>query len=235
MTADSQLKELDRLKTMFGESVSDDTSRYSALLPEIYMRTQELERALIQWITECGIRPLCQKRLLEVGCGTGSNLLQFLRLGFQPENLVGNELVGIRADIARRRLPCAVAIHIGNAAELQLDDGSFDIVFQSVVLSTIFDVDLQQQVACRMWQLVKPGGGILSYDSAYNSPRARGIPPKRMKQLFPTDGLRFWSVTLAPPISRLVTRVHPALYGFFNTAWWLRTHRLCWIAKSTAV
>jgi SAM-dependent methyltransferase len=152
MTADSQLNELNCLKAVFGESVSDETSRHSALLPEIYMPTQELERALIRWIRECEIRPLGQKRLLEVGCGSGSNLLEFLRLGFQPENLVGNEFVTARANIARRRLPSPIPICVGNAAELQLDDGSFDILFQSDVLSTIFDLDLQPQVACRMWQ-----------------------------------------------------------------------------------
>jgi SAM-dependent methyltransferase len=232
MISESQLKELDRLKAMFGESAREEP-KYNALLPDIYMGAQELERALIRWTNECGIRPLTNKRLLEIGCAGGSNLLQFLRLGFRPENLVGNELVVIRANIARARLPATIPIYTGNAAELELDDNSFDIVFQSLVLSAILDVDLQQQVARRMWQLVRPGGGVLSYDSAYNSSRLRGLSRKRMGQLFPSGRLRFWSVTLAPPISRVVTQVHPALYGLFNTISWLRTHRLCWIAKNS--
>jgi SAM-dependent methyltransferase len=232
MTADSPVKELDRLKARFGASVGDEP-KYNALLPEIYMGRQELERVLIRWIGECGIQPVMHKRLLEIGCAGGSSLLQFLRLGFQPENLVGNELVAMRAEIARRRLPSTIRIYVGNAAELEFEDNSFDIVFQSLVLSTIFDVELQQQVARRMWELVRPGGGILSYDSAYKSPRARALTSARIKQLFPSGNFRFWSVTLAPPISRLVTRVHPAFYVLFNGISLLRTHRLCWIAKNS--
>jgi hypothetical protein len=38
-------------------------------------------------------------------------------------------------------------------------------------------------------------------------------------------------VTLAPPISRRLTRVHPGLYGVINALPFLRTHLLCWIAK----
>jgi hypothetical protein len=39
-------------------------------------------------------------------------------------------------------------------------------------------------------------------------------------------------VTLAPPLARTVTRVHPALYGWFNALPILRTHVLCWLGKS---
>jgi hypothetical protein len=38
-------------------------------------------------------------------------------------------------------------------------------------------------------------------------------------------------VTLAPPLARALTRVHPALYTAFNALPLLRTHLLCWIVK----
>ena len=38
-------------------------------------------------------------------------------------------------------------------------------------------------------------------------------------------------LTLAPPISRRVTKVHPALYTLFNLLPFLRTHVLGWIKK----
>src|SRR5262245_54070804 len=56
--------------------------RYSMLDPSIYMAEQEKERAIIRWIAESQLAPLAEKRLLEIGCGTGGNLLEFLRLGF---------------------------------------------------------------------------------------------------------------------------------------------------------
>lgn len=235
MAESSHTEELERLRSAFGEHQTDRfASRYSPLLPEVNRAVQALERALIRWIEQCGIAPLDQRRLLEIGCGSGSNLLRFLSLGFRPENLVGNELVPARADIARRSLPAAVAVYTGNAADLDLENGSFDVVFQSTVFTSIFDTGLQEQVAHRMWRLARRGGGILWYDMAYDSPRARGIPLARVRQLFPGGRCRYWRVTLAPPISRFVTRVHPALYGLFNCLPLLRTHLLCWIEKSAA-
>ena len=85
-----------------------------------------------------------------------------------------------------------------------------------------------------MWALVKPGGGVLWYDFVYNNPRnpdVRGVPLKHIRELFPRGKIYSWRITLAPPISRRVTRLHPALYAVFNLFPILRTHVLCWIQK----
>ena len=82
---------------------------------------------------------------------------------------------------------------------------------------------------------VKPGGGVLWYDFTFDNPRnpdVRGVPLSRVRTLFPHATLRVRRVTLAPPLARAVTRVHPALYGWFNALPWLRTHVLCWLAKA---
>jgi SAM-dependent methyltransferase len=198
------------------------------------MSVQEQERALIHWIRACGIAPVAEKRLLEIGCGAGSNLLHLLLLGFAPENLVGNELLPERATIARKRLPEAVRLWTGDAAEISPDAGPFDIVFQSTVFTSLLDDAFQERLAERMWAMVKPGGGILWYDFLFNNPNnpdVRGVPMKRIRVLFPQGRLRAWRLTLAPPISRRVTKVHPILYTLFNRLPFLRTHTLCWIAK----
>jgi SAM-dependent methyltransferase len=207
---------------------------YDPLLPANYLSMQERERALIRWIRTCGLAPVQEKHVLEIGCGSGSNLLQFLRLGFAPENLVGNELLADRAAIARRRLPEATPILVGDAAELALEDGSFDVVFQSTVFTSLLDDDFQRRLADRMWALAKPGGGVLWYDFLYDNPRnpdVRGVPIRRVRELFPDGPLKCWRLTLAPPISRRVTRLHPSLYTLFNALPFLRTHVLCWVRK----
>jgi len=53
----------------------------------------------------------------------------------------------------------------------------------------------------------------------------------RVRQLFPEGRLSARRVTLAPPLARVLCRLHPALYGLFNGLPLLRTHRLAWIAK----
>jgi len=53
----------------------------------------------------------------------------------------------------------------------------------------------------------------------------------RVRALFPQGRVQAQRITLAPPIARRVTRLHPSLYTLFNTLSALRTHVLCWIAK----
>jgi len=199
------------------------------------MSDQERSRALIAWVNECGIKPVERRRVLEVGCGTGGNLLQLISFGFEPQNLVGNELLEDRLAVARRRLPGAVALHGGDAAALALPADSFDIVLQSTVFTSILDEEFQRTLAAKMWSLVRPGGGILWYDFMFDNPRnpdVRGIPLSAVDKLFPAPHAWVRRITLAPPLARTVTRVHPALYTLFNLIPWLRTHSLCWIPKS---
>ena len=63
------------------------------------------------------------------------------------------------------------------------------------------------------------------------TPDVRGMPLSRVRALFPHAAVQARRVTLAPPLARAVTRVHPALYGWFNALPILRTHVLCWLAK----
>lgn len=200
-----------------------------------YMSYQEQRRALIEWVRWAGLAPVQDKRLLEVGCGSGDNLLQLLTLGFQPENLVGNELLEERVIRARRMLPAGIPIVRGDASKLELDRQSFDIVFQSTVFTSILDDDFQNKLAAHMWSLVKPGGGVLWYDFVFNNPKnpdVRGVSTKRIRELFPDGKIKVWKLTLAPPISRPVAKISPGLYTLLNLLPFLRSHVLCWIRKS---
>lgn len=207
---------------------------YSMLNPAVYMGVQERQRAIIQLFNFAKLEPLGEKRVLEIGCGSGGNLNEMLRLGFRPENLVGNELLEDRAVAARSFLPAATEIFVGDASELALPDNHFDIVYQSTVFTSILDDIFQVNLANKMWSLAKPGGGILWYDFIYDNPRnpdVRGVSIKRISELFPHGNIKMWRVTLAPPISRSVTKIHPCLYSMFNLLPFLRTHVLVWIAK----
>jgi ubiquinone/menaquinone biosynthesis C-methylase UbiE len=207
---------------------------YDPLNPSRYMLYQEKRQALIRWINWANLAPVKDKRLLEIGCGNGNNLSLFMSLGFQPENLVGNELIEDYAVNARRLLPTGTQILVGDASTLNLEENSFDIVFQSTVFTSILDPKFQQKLANRMWSMVKPGGGILWYDFIFNNPKnpdVKGVTKRQIHQLFPDGDIKTWQLCLAPPISRQVTKIHPSLYNVFNLFPFLRTHVLCWITK----
>jgi ubiquinone/menaquinone biosynthesis C-methylase UbiE len=209
-------------------------NRYARLNPAVNAVVQERQTALIRLFSSLGINDLSSLKVLEVGCGSGANLLELLQLGAAPENLVGNELLEDRLTSARQRLPQATALFAGDASQLPLPDSSFDMVYQSTVFSSILDDDLQASLAGKMWRLAKSGGGVLWYDFTFNNPSnpdVRGVTVRRIRELFPRGEYFVQKVTLAPPIARRVVPVHPALYSVFNALPFLRTHVLCYIKK----
>jgi hypothetical protein len=215
-------------------SATRDAMRYSMLSPATWQAVQERQRKTLQLFSRLGYSDLAGVRLIEIGAGSGANLLEFLRIGFSPENLAGIELLPDRAQAARRILPSAVQFMTGDAITQPIAAASVDIVYQSVVFSSLLDDQFQSSLAQTMWQWVRPGGGVLWYDFAYDNPSnpdVRGVPVKRVRRLFPEGVMMCRSVTLAPPLARRVASIHPALYTLLNIVPFLRTHRLCWIAK----
>ena len=210
---------------------------YSILRPEVVASTQEWQREMLRLFADvCGFddERLRTLRLVDVGCGYGGHLLDFLRVGMAPEHLSGVELLPERAAAARHRLPPAVQLFTGDATTTAIAPASQDIAFQSVVFSSLLDDAFQQALADRMWSWLKPGGGVLWYDFVVDNPRnpdVRGVPMARIRALFPAARIVARRVTLAPPISRRVCAIHPTAYAVFNLIPLLRTHRLCWIAK----
>ena len=217
------------------------SDRYSPLQPDVWQSLQERQRALLYFLTQSlaaeGLPNPASLRLTEVGCGSGGNLLELLRLGFAPEHLVGLELLADRHAQARHTLPQATPVWLGDATQAPIEPASQDLVLQSTVFSSLLDDGFQQRLATTMWSWLKPGGAVIWYDFTVNNPRnadVRGVPLQRVRALFPQGLVSHRRVTLAPPLARAVCRVHPALYGLFNSLPFLRTHVLAWIAKPGA-
>lgn len=208
--------------------------RYSLLRPDVWQLVQERQRAIYQGLLARGWHEPAVLRLTEVGCGAGGNLLEFLRLGCTPAHLTGCELLPERLQMARERLPAAVALHGGDATEAPIAPASQDIVAQVTVFSSVLDTAAQQRLAQAMWRWLKPGGAVLWYDFTVDNPhnaQVRGMPRHRLAELFPEGRVQAQRLTLAPPIARRVAAVHPALYTVFNSVPALRTHLLAWIDK----
>lgn len=196
----------------------------------------QLERAIVDLLKAAPLTDFANLRVLEIGCGNGSNLLRLVRWGFRPANLVANELLPDRVSSARANLPAAIEVISGDARDIP-GEAAFDIVYQSTVLSSLLDDDFQQDIAATMWRLVRPGGAVLSYDFAYNNPRnadVRGVPVRRLRELFPSGEFRVRKVTLAPPIARRLGRKKVG-YAILNGFPFLRTHRAVLIVKPKAL
>ena len=229
------MNELQRIEKVYNErSHNKLSSLYTLWQPYIYMSRQEKERQLFTIFNKSGIQDLSKLRLLEIGCAKGHKIIDLLQMGFSPENIIGNELIPKHLASAKKNLPSNISLFGGDARELKIDNESLDIVYQSMVFSSILDNNFQKELAQIMWAWIKPGGGVLWYDFIINNPKnkdIRGIPLKRIKELFPSSSIIAKRVTLAPPISRRVTKLHPSLYSLFNALPFLRSHTLCYIKK----
>jgi SAM-dependent methyltransferase len=210
--------------------------RYSPFKPDVWQTLQERQRAMLALLARAGLHDAAALCVTEVGCGAGGNLLELLRLGFAPEHLTGVELLAERHAHARRMLPAPVTLWLGDALQAPLADASQDLVLQATVFSSLLDDVYQQRLAEAMWRWLKPGGAVLWYDFVIDNPRnrdVRGVPMARVRALFPQGRISRRRVTLAPPLARAVTSVHPALYTVFNAVPLLRTHILALIVKAT--
>ncbi|MGA2183540.1 MAG: class I SAM-dependent methyltransferase [Bryobacteraceae bacterium] len=201
--------------------------------PALPLFLEERERAVLRWLRETGIHP-ATARVLEIGCGAGGNLLHVIRLGFTPSNLTGVELQEDRLEEAKRRLPAGVQLIAGDALDVAIEPGAFDVVMLFTVFTSLLDTGYRERLARHVWRLVKPGGGVLWYDFCFDNPWNRdvaGIPVKAIRALFPDGAVHCRRITLAPPLARAAVRLHPSLYHVLNALPLLRTHVLCWIEK----
>ncbi len=211
-----------------------DARRYSLFDAAALQAQQERLRAMVALWQAQGWGSLSGRDLLEVGCGSGGNLLDLLRLGAEPARLTGLELLPERVAAARAVLPTAVRVVEGDAGAAPLAEASQDAVLAFTLFSSILDEGVQRQLAGTMWRWVRPGGGVLCYDFAVDNPRnadVRGVPPARLRALFPAAAhCHVRRVTLAPPLARVLGGWHPRLPAWLNLPP-LRTHRLCWLSK----
>jgi SAM-dependent methyltransferase len=209
--------------------------RYRYTQPDVWRTVHARQAAMLALLRAHDWHDLGARDVLEVGCGAGGNLLELIRMGFAPERLLGIEIDGERADAARRVLPASVRIDVGDAMAIDVPAASQDLVMQFTVFSSILDDAARAALAQRIWQWLKPGGAVLSYDFAYDSPRnsqVRRLRVDDLRRLFPdAASVRVRRVTLAPPLGRALASVHPALYAMADLLPWLRTHRLVWLTK----
>jgi SAM-dependent methyltransferase len=164
---------------------------------------------------------LRERCVLEIGCGRGDWLADLEAWGARRERLAAIELdpatgleaqarfAGWRAEdgalIAR-----GADIRIGDATRLPWPDGSFDLVLQSTVFSSVLRADVRRAIAGEIQRVLRPDGAILWYDLCVDNPRnaaVRGVRAGEICALFPAYRVRLRRITLAPPLARRLAPV----------------------------
>jgi SAM-dependent methyltransferase len=195
---------------------------------------QQRQRAVLSALRVAGITTLDHLHILEMGCGTGGVLAEFLAFGAAPRNLCGVDLLPDRLSIARERFP-GICFTNADGRHLPFQDHSFDLVLQYTALSSILDADVRRDTCLDMLRVMRPSALILSYDFWLNptNPQTHGICPTELKRLFPNCKYEFHRITLAPPLARKLVPISWGLSLFLESLKIFNSHYLVAIYPSS--
>jgi ubiquinone/menaquinone biosynthesis C-methylase UbiE len=185
--------------------------------PEVTFQTFAFDRANIRALQRLALDRE-QARVLDVGCGTGSSLIQFLRLGFHPAKLAGVDSSAERIAQARATFP-NVDFRCESAESLSFDESIFDVVFESTLFMMLTSEDIARRIAGEMLRVTRSGGYLMLADWRYAEPRStdhRAMSSKRIASLFGvgqiSDVVARERGALVPPLGRLLSRRAPSIY-----------------------
>ncbi|MCP3958338.1 MAG: class I SAM-dependent methyltransferase [bacterium] len=211
----------------------DAPGLYATWNPAEQLARHTRRRLAAKLLRQLDLFPREDTRCLEIGFGNGGWLLELLAWGVKESSLRGAEIDLLRAHATRRRLPAA-GLCLADAAALPWREGSFELVIASTVFTSVLDPGVRRRLAGEVERVLAPGGALLWYDFAFDSPRNRqvaGIGRRQIRRLFPGLQGPIRSVTLAPPIARRVAPWSSWLAELLEAFPPLRTHRLAVLIK----
>lgn len=231
---DSQQRELVRLRDAYHRrALTIPSERYSRMNPGHLFALHEREAAMASMLRADGLHSLAGLRILDLGCGRGATLRQYLEYEADVSRLWGIDLLPSFAEQARCASP-GLQILCGTATDLPFHDRTFDFVSQFMLFTSVLDAEVKQRIAREIKRILVPGGRLLWYDFAFNNPGnpdVRGIGLREVRQLFPGFSIKHRKITLAPPLGRAIGRFGPTVYYLASKLRPLCTHYFCLLKK----
>lgn len=181
--------------------VFSTSDRYSTFNPSYLFTIQQRQRATVDLLKQHGLADLADSKILEIGCGGGDVIYDYLWHRLNLTNLFGVDLLPDRLDQAQQRFP-SVNLARCDAQHLPFADKSFDITLQYTVFSSILDNAVKTQIARDMLRVTRKA--IVWYDFWLNptNSQTKGIRKAEIRRLFPDCEYHFKKITLAPPLVR---------------------------------
>src|SRR5687767_5484899 len=112
--------ESDRIRNVYAEYGKRGwaKSKWSAGNPGNLAILREREQKIAAVLSATGFMPLRERRILEVGCGSGTVLRGLVNMGATPDNCCGVDLLPERIEKAKRACP-GIRFQVGTAENLK--------------------------------------------------------------------------------------------------------------------
>jgi ubiquinone/menaquinone biosynthesis C-methylase UbiE len=188
----------------------------------------EKNRILRQVLVNHNFFPLMDRKILDIGCGTGQILSSLLSWGALPVNLFGVDLLNDHIIKAKRKLP-GIFFQVGNAEHLSFQNNTLDLLMVFTVFSSILDAGIAANMAGEINQVLKQDRAVIWYDFIHNNhynSNVRGITRQNITALFLGYQLYLTRITLLPFIARRLKGFTNLIYPILAAIPWLRTHYL---------
>lgn len=228
--------EVSRIRGVYAKRrIELSAGRYSLFSCDNSLRYVQLVEEMAKLMRRFECTRLDDKKIVDVGCGTGFWLRELIQFGATPKNLFGVDLLEERVEKARELCPPLTTLMCSDASRLDFEDSSFDLILQFTVFTSILDPGMKRKVATEMARVLRKGGAILWYDYFVSNPQnpdVRGVSRREICELFPDLSVYLRRITLAPPIGRAIAPVAPSIYYLLSRCKPLCTHYLGFLVKA---
>jgi len=185
------------------------------------------QRAILMTLEKNEFTNIKELSILEMGCGGGGVMTEYLGFGASPEKLLGIDLLFDRLIHAHHTLVGSGFANV-DGQSLPFPSLTFDLILQYTAISSILDAEIRKNICSDMLRVLNLNGMILWYDFWLNptNKQTRGIRPAEIQQLFPNCSFEFHKITLAPPIARRVVPISWMLALFLENLKIFNSHYL---------
>ncbi len=163
-----------------------------------------------------------ESRIIDIGCGSASQLISLVSLGFNQENLFGIDINKIDINFAKKNYPL-LNLSWQDATNLDFENNYFDLTYESTMFVQITNNKISQRIANEMIRITKKGGYLILLDWRYgkfNNANFLACNKRRIKELFKVDkSTKLISIEkgmLIPPVGRFLSRHMSSMYFVFS-------------------
>ena len=201
----------------------------------VFFQSIASERSFIKCLSKMNIER--SSKILDVGSGNGNKLMDFVKYGFDQENLYGVDINNDRIEEGKSKYPL-INLSIQDASKLNFQENCFDLVFESTMFVQITDHEISKNIAKEMIRVAKKEGFILLLDWRYGkfwNSNYLACSKKRVKELFnigtDTEIISIYKGALIPPLGRFLSTYSGSLYFLISKLFPLLVGQVAFLLK----